>query len=1114
MALSNFTFLGKHDEMLASLGAQAEMLFAHDANSCLYKLRLLAERLALLASANSGGVVQFVDALKELQSSGRIDKELANRWHGIRKVGNQAVHENNGTTSDALHQLKMARMVAIWFHRTFGEPNFKPLPFIPPKEPKDAASEIIKELDEYKALLDAKEQMLLEVEQAKQAKHTENQKLLEELALYRKDATTWQKLAEAEALHADELKKKLAEASQVAKKMSSDEVARQIASAQHATQATELDERDTRRIIDEQLRAVGWVVDSDHIRYPLGHRPENHVNKAIAEWPTKHGPADYVLFVGLQPVAIVEAKKLAVDVPGVLTQAFRYSRDFEFEDSLVQPGGPWSADHYKIPFVFATNGRAYLRQLETKSGVWFRDLRTASQSRALDGWYSPHGLTELLTQDHQDAHASLKTESFDYLQLRPYQIDAILAVERALENHTRRVLLAMATGTGKTRTALGLVYRLIKSKRFRRILFLVDRSALGEQASGAFNDVRLEELKTFGEIYGVKGLEYMEVDDDTKLHIRTVQAMVHSLLYAAEDREPPSVDTYDCIIVDEAHRGYNLDREMSDVEMSLRDESDYISKYRRVIDHFDAVKIGLTATPAIHTSEIFGKPVYMYGYREAVIDGYLVDHEPPIRIATKLAMEGIKYSAGDEATIYDYQTGKTQLELMPDELEFDIDHFNKAVVNPNFNKVVCEELAQHIDPYLDGKTLIFCVRDDHADQVVTELRKAWDCPDEVVQKITGATDKPELMIRRYKNEKFPSVGVTVDLLTTGIDVPEITNLVFLRRTRSRILYEQMLGRATRLCPEIGKESFRVFDAVQLYEALEPVSSMKPVVQSVSVSFNQLVQELLSAELKSNQEARQLVVEQLVVKLRRRKQHLDEEALLEFEADLGQSFDDFVGAFVEKGADYVEELFRRQPEMVSFLRDLRGLGRRTVLDEHSDAVIDVTTGFPEGMEPDEYLKAFRHYIDTNLNRIAALKIVTQRPRDLTRKDLKDLMRELDANGYSEAYLRAAYRVLKNEDIAATIIGFIRQEALGDPLIPYEDRVDKAMKRIVEERQWSTQQRKWLDRIAKQLKEEIIVDNEALDRGAFRASGGFKHLNKVFDGQLDSILLTFRSAIWGI
>ena len=194
------------------------------------------------------------------------------------------------------------------------------------------------------------------------------------------------------------------------------------------------------------------------------------------------------------------------------------------------------------------------------------------------------------------------------------------------------MLLAMATGTGKTKTCIALIYRLLKAKRFRRILFLVDRSALGEQASNAFKDTRMESLQTFADIFGIKELEEQSPDSDTAVHIATVQGMVARVLNPAEDVPPPPVDQYDCIVVDECHRGYLLDRELSETELTFRSFDDYISKYRRVLDYFDAVKIGLTATPALHTTEIFGPPIFTYSYREAVIDGFLIDHEPPYTI--------------------------------------------------------------------------------------------------------------------------------------------------------------------------------------------------------------------------------------------------------------------------------------------------------------------------------------------------------------------------------------------------------------------------------------------------------------------------------------------------
>ena len=240
------------------------------------------------------------------------------------------------------------------------------------------------------------------------------------------------------------------------------------------------------------------------------------------------------------------------------------------------------------------------------------------------------------------------------------------------------------------------------------------------------------------------------------------------------------------MVVDECHRGYLLDREMSDAELSFRNEADYISKYRRVLEHFDAVKIGLTATPALHTVQIFGDPIFTYSYREAVIDGYLIDHDPPIRIETALSRDGIHFAKGEHLPLLDTATGEIDLTHAPDDLDFEVSDFNRQVITRPFNQVVCEELAKHIDPSLPGKTLIFAASDAHADIVVDELKKAFvrrygEVDDAAVAKITGSVDDPGKLIRCFRNDASPTIAVTVDLLTTGIDVPKIENLVFLRR---------------------------------------------------------------------------------------------------------------------------------------------------------------------------------------------------------------------------------------------------------------------------------------------------------------------------------------------
>ncbi len=221
--------------------------------------------------------------------------------------------------------------------------------------------------------------------------------------------------------------------------------------------------------------------------------------------------------------------------------------------------------------------------------------------------------------------------------------------------------------------------------------------------------------KTFADIFGLKGLETAKPEPETKVHICTIQGLVKRVLYTDDISEAPSIDQYDLMVVDECHRGYLLDRELSDAELQFRSEEDYISKYRRVLEYFDAVKIGLTATPALHTVSIFGDPVYKYSYREAVIDGFLIDHDPPVQITTALSQAGIKFKKGEQIELIDTKSGKIDLAHVPDELHFEVEGFNKAVVTVPFNKVVAKELARHIDPNLPGKTLIFAATDAHAD---------------------------------------------------------------------------------------------------------------------------------------------------------------------------------------------------------------------------------------------------------------------------------------------------------------------------------------------------------------------------------------------------------------
>ncbi|MCO6456486.1 MAG: type I restriction-modification system endonuclease [Pirellulaceae bacterium] len=1128
----NFQFLASHSPLLVQLAARAERYCFDDPNAALVKLRQFGELLAQQVAAQTGTYVDPQEGQRELlerlSQRGVLTADVSRLFRDLRVVGNRAAHEHAGTQREALHQLRMARSLAVWYHRAFKDPRYKAGPFLPPPDPSEASSELHDELDRLRQLVaDYEAEATAARWTAEQEAQLREKAEAQAQAAYEDQRATLELAAETEQRLVEQLDRyraeELAAEQQAAASATTEEITARIGQAQEAAeQLVDLDEQATRRLIDEQLREAGWEADTEALSYAKGVRPQKGRNLAIAEWPTRSGPADYVLFSGLTPLAVVEAKRRRKDVPAAIEQAKRYSRGYSREADQVSPGGPWGK--YHVPFLFATNGRPYLRQIRTKSGIWFLDGRLpTNHPKALESWYTPGGLADLLKQDIQAAEQRLRDEPPDYLPLREYQHDAVRAVERAIAGGRRELLVAMATGTGKTRTCIGIIYRLIKAGRFRRVLFLVDRTALGEQAANAFKDVKLENYQAFTDIYDVKELGDLRPDADTRLHIATIQGMVKRILFPTDEYHPVPVDAYDCVIVDECHRGYNLDREMSDAELTFRSEQDYISKYTRVLDHFDAVKIGLTATPALHTTEIFGgpdrAPVFQYSYRQAVIDGWLVDHEPPVRIVTALAEDGMQWRRGEQMTLLDTRTQQLQLFNTPDEVNIEVDQFNRRVVTENFNRVVCDELARHIDPSLPGKTLIFCATDTHADMVVGLLKESFEkqygpIDDDVVKKITGSSDKPLELIRRFRNEAYPKVVVTVDLLTTGVDIPDIVNLVFIRRVRSRILYEQMLGRATRLCPDLygqtqDKDRFQIFDAVDLYAALEDYTQMKPVVTQPDITFAQLVDELRTV---TDATARGEIHDQIIAKLQTRRRSLNDERLREFQRLVGMRPRDLVQQLRRSTPQESAVWFTANPSIVELLDRIGSGGGRLIVSEHEDELRRVERGYGDAQRPEDYLESFRNFVQDNMDRITALRIVCQRPRDLTREQLRELKLELDRQGYTEANLQVAVRETTNQDIAATIIGYIRNVVLDAPLIPYAERVRRAMQRILGSRQWTDAQRRWLDRIGKQLERETIVDRGAFEQGQFREHGGFVRLNKVFDGKLEQLLGEISDEIW--
>jgi type I restriction enzyme R subunit len=491
---SNFDFLAAQDERLARLGAMAERYFFDDAPATLIKLRQLAEFLAKEVAARHGllpsNAVTFDEVLRILKIRSILPPDVANLFFHLKRVGNAAVHENVGTTADALSALKIARGAAVWFHQSYGgKPTYKAGPFVPPTPPVDTTGALRAELEELREQVragsDEAAKALLAFRDAEDARL----RAISEAEAHRQDKAFWENYAaETEAgLRKTEAALKAAQVAAESAPPLQLDLLTQLANRQ--ADQVELDEATTRILIDDQLRAAGWLADSRGLRYANGTRPQMGKSIAIAEWPTESGPVDYALFIEGRCVGVIEAKRALRDVPGRLGQSKRYARDIKLTPDETSPGSPWlhGLEKFRAPFLFVTNGRPYVKQLATKSGIWFWDARpSGGDARALPEWFSPRDLRERLDQVTDNVN-ELAERELGVTGLRPYQNDAIAAVEVAIARGQQHILLAMATGTGKTRLAIALMYELLRRKRFRRILFLVDRNALGRQTLDAMS---------------------------------------------------------------------------------------------------------------------------------------------------------------------------------------------------------------------------------------------------------------------------------------------------------------------------------------------------------------------------------------------------------------------------------------------------------------------------------------------------------------------------------------------------------------------------------------------------------------------------------------------------
>lgn len=1076
---TNFEFLKKDWELLAKIGEMAEYTLYKDPNTSIMKIRQFGEELVKIMfkveRISDSQKNMASDRLLALKKYELIPEDIEKILTTLRKKGNKAVHGIYGDEETAETLLSMAVKVAAWFQEVYGSDLSFTSEEIIYQKPKN-----IDYQEAYESLVKRSEEM--------------NQQLEE-----------W--IPKTPSLRSREERRQLI----------------------YQKKRIEFTEAETREIIDHQLKEAGWEVNTHSFNYK-SHKtlPQKGKNMAIAEWPCKkedgkQGYADYALFCGEVLYGILETKRMGTDIAGALQRDSRmYAKGFQkMEGVSLCEGAPFG--EYKAPFLFSSNGRAYNKDLPEKSGIWFLDSRREENlPKTLRGFYSPRDLQELFRKEEEKANETLKQESIDYLLsknglgLRYYQVEAIQAVEEALISGKEKALLTMATGTGKTMTALGLIYRLLKTKKYKRILFVVDRSALGIQAGETFKNVKIEQQMTLKQIYDIKELSDKHSEDDTKVHVATVQGLIKRILYNTEEEKKPSVGQYDCIIVDEAHRGYILDRDMSEEESYFHDEKDFQSKYRAVLEYFVADKIALTATPAAHTYHIFGEPVYEYSYSQAVLDGYLVDAEPHYKIVTKLSSDGIHYAKGAEIKLFDEETQKVEVEeVLEDELNFDIEQFNTNVITENFNRAVCSTLVEEISPEGPEKTLFYAVTDEHADMLVRILREEYEkqglysMNHDMIEKITGSVKDVGKLIKKYKNENYPTIAVTVDLLTTGVDIPKISNLVFLRKVKSRILYHQMLGRATRRCDEIGKECYRVFDAAENYQDLKDFSDMKPVVVNPSLSINDILEQWFEVK---EEEVRDWAVQQVIAKLQRKKKRIEDlgEEIFQrnaqnFRGESMNNIESYIQYLKEISQEKQREVFQKEEAFLVYLDTIPAKKKKKVISEHEDEVLEMYQEFGDWKRPEDYLEGFRKYIQENQEKIQALKILKESPKGFRKKDLKELIMILNAEGYKDSSLNSAYRSVKNEDIAADILTYVKNVIKGSPIVDKEGKIEDVMRRIKKLNKWNRVQQGILEKIAQSLRNDNYLTEEDFNSGRLKESyGGYERLNNRLNGLLEEIV----------
>jgi type I restriction enzyme, R subunit len=905
-------------------------------------------------------------------------------------------------------------------------------------------------------------------------------------------------------------------------------------------------EERARQKIDQLLEAAGWTIQ-DKNELNLG----ASLGVAVRYFPLTTGEADYLLFVDRKAAGVLEAKPEGTTLGGVDVQTEKY---------LI--GIPENIPHYQNPLPFAYES--------TGAETFFRDSRDPNPcSRRVFAFHTPEMLYEWLSQGDTLRKRLRYLPPLTKEGLRDCQVEAIENLDRSFVDARPKALIQMATGSGKTFMAVSFIYRLIKFANAKRVLFLVDRNNLGRQTKMEFQQyITPDDGRKFTELYNVQHLTSNTLDPVSRVCITTIQRLYSMLKgepeldaeleeqsifdIAPKDVKPFDVsynpkipiETFDFIVTDECHRSiYNL--------------------WRQVLEYFDAFTVGLTATPSKQTLGFFNQNLVMeYSHERAVADGVNVGYEV-YRIKTRITEEGSRVEADYYVDKRDRLTRKIQWEQLDEALEYEASQLDRDVVSPNQIRTVIktfkERLFTEIFPDRNEvpKTLIFAKDDSHAEDIVHIVREEFGKGNEFCKKITYKTtgEKPEDLIASFRNSYNPRIAVSVDMISTGTDIRPLECLLFMRDVKSRVYFEQMKGRGTRVIsstdlnsvtPDTShKTHFMIVDAVGFCE--NDKTDSRPLERKKSIPFGRLVQLVALGNRDED------VITSLAGRLARLDRQISDKDKQEIQdTTKGKPLKEVINHLLDavdpdKKIEKAREIFKTdtptEEQVKKADEELFKLAckpfddpkfRNTIIDikRRSEQIIDTVSiddvtfaGFDEKAKEKArtIINTFKQFIKDNKDELTALQIIYSKPygqRHLTYQEIKDLSEAMTKSPYllTTENIWQAYKQLEQskvkgagvQKLLTNIISLLRFTiGESDVLEPFSDTVNQRFNswlalQETSGRRFTPEQKEWLTMIKDHIATSLSIEMEDFELAPFYEKGGAMKVSQLFGNEVNKVL----------